>query len=100
MIHGILQFTLSIAFRYVLHRNKSRDIRCRESFPCVTKKSHPHEKWLKANPTYNASQQEQQAPFLLRTTALPKGKGLKQAPPNPMPLQKGGELQGTVIEKD
>lgn len=33
MIHGILQFTLSIAFRYVLHRNESRDIRCRESFP-------------------------------------------------------------------
>ena len=32
MIHGILQFTLSIAFRYVLHRNESRDIRCRESF--------------------------------------------------------------------
>ena len=31
MIHGILQFTLSIAFRYVLHRNESRDIRCRES---------------------------------------------------------------------
>jgi hypothetical protein len=25
MIHGILQFTLSIAFRYVLHRDKSRD---------------------------------------------------------------------------
>ena len=50
MIHGILQFTLSIAFRYVLHRNKSRDIRCRESFPCVTKISHPHEKWLKIQP--------------------------------------------------
>ena len=30
-IHGILQFTLGIAFRYVLHRNESRDIRCRES---------------------------------------------------------------------
>ena len=39
MIHGILQFTLSIAFRYVLHRNKSRDIRCRESFPRITEKS-------------------------------------------------------------
>ena len=24
MIHGILQFTLSIAFRYVLHRNERR----------------------------------------------------------------------------
>jgi hypothetical protein len=32
MIHGILQFTPSIAFRYVLHRCESRDIRCRESF--------------------------------------------------------------------
>ncbi len=31
MIHGILQFTPSIAFRYVLHRCESRDIRCRES---------------------------------------------------------------------
>jgi hypothetical protein len=31
MIRGILQFTPSIAFRYVLHRCESRDIRCRES---------------------------------------------------------------------
>src|SRR5450432_2017577 len=36
MVHGILQFTPSIAFRYVLHRCKSRDIRCRESF-CFSK---------------------------------------------------------------
>jgi hypothetical protein len=28
MIHGILQFTLSIAFRCVLHRCGSQDIRC------------------------------------------------------------------------
>ena len=33
MVRGILQFTPSIAFRYVLHRCESRDIRCRES--CV-----------------------------------------------------------------
>ncbi|PHT26201.1 hypothetical protein CQW23_34183 [Capsicum baccatum] len=32
MVHEILQFTPSIAFRYVLHRCKSRDIRCLESF--------------------------------------------------------------------
>jgi hypothetical protein len=32
MVHGILQFTPSIAVRYVLHRCESRDIRCRESF--------------------------------------------------------------------
>ncbi|KAK7286066.1 hypothetical protein RJT34_20895 [Clitoria ternatea] len=32
MVHGILQFTPSITFRYVLHRCKSRDIRCRVSF--------------------------------------------------------------------
>ncbi|KAH9657882.1 hypothetical protein KPL70_023258 [Citrus sinensis] len=32
MVHGILQFTPSIAFRYILHRCESRDIRCRESF--------------------------------------------------------------------
>ena len=32
MIRGILQFTSSIAFRYVLHRCESLDIRCRESF--------------------------------------------------------------------
>ncbi|CAN1857801.1 hypothetical protein LINPERHAP1_LOCUS42614 [Linum perenne] len=31
MVHGILQFTPSIAFYYVLHRCESRDIRCRES---------------------------------------------------------------------
>ncbi|KUI64451.1 hypothetical protein VM1G_12121 [Cytospora mali] len=31
MIHGILQFTPSIAFCCVLHRCESRDIRCRES---------------------------------------------------------------------
>lgn len=34
MTHGILQFTLSIAFRYVLHRGEGRDIRCRES--CIS----------------------------------------------------------------
>lgn len=28
MIRGILQFTLSIAFRCVLHRSESRDIHC------------------------------------------------------------------------
>ena len=28
MIHGILQFTLRIAFRCVLHRCPSQDIRC------------------------------------------------------------------------
>ncbi|PHT26148.1 hypothetical protein CQW23_34236 [Capsicum baccatum] len=32
MVHGILQFTPSITFRYVLHRCESRDIRCQESF--------------------------------------------------------------------
>ncbi|PHT25374.1 hypothetical protein CQW23_34993 [Capsicum baccatum] len=31
MVHGILKFTPSIAFRYVLHRCESRDIRCRKS---------------------------------------------------------------------
>lgn len=31
MVRGILQFTPGIAFRYVLHRWESRDIRCRES---------------------------------------------------------------------
>src|ERR1017187_4581529 len=35
MVHGILQFTPSIAFRYVLHRCESRDIRCRESFRLI-----------------------------------------------------------------
>lgn len=39
MVHGILQFTPSIAFRYVLHRCESRDIRCRESFGVYTTKS-------------------------------------------------------------
>ena len=36
MVHGILQFTPGIAFRYVLHRCESRDIRCRESSNGVT----------------------------------------------------------------
>ncbi|CAL8161493.1 unnamed protein product [Prunus armeniaca] len=31
-VHGILQFTPSIAFLYVLHQCEIRDIRCRESF--------------------------------------------------------------------
>ena len=31
MVRGILQFTPGIAFRYVLHRCESLDIRCRES---------------------------------------------------------------------
>lgn len=40
MVHGILQFTPSIAFCYVLHRCVSRDIRCRESF-VITKETKP-----------------------------------------------------------
>ena len=40
MVHGILQFTPSIAFCYVLHRCVSRDIRCRESF-LITKRPQP-----------------------------------------------------------
>lgn len=36
MVHGILQFTPRIAFRCVLHRCESQDIRCRESFRCLT----------------------------------------------------------------
>ncbi|KAG6627153.1 hypothetical protein CIPAW_15G106600 [Carya illinoinensis] len=39
MIRGILQFTSSIAFRYVLHRCESRDIRCRESL-CIVVRCH------------------------------------------------------------
>ena len=42
MVHGILQFTPSIAFRYVLHRCKSLDIRCRESFYINVSKHNPH----------------------------------------------------------
>uniref|UniRef100_A0A6N2MTU4 Senescence-associated protein n=1 Tax=Salix viminalis TaxID=40686 RepID=A0A6N2MTU4_SALVM len=41
MVHGILQFTPSIAFRYVLHRCESRDIRCRESFRLSQKEGAP-----------------------------------------------------------
>src|SRR4029450_49294 len=41
MVHGILQFTPSIAFHYVLHRCESRDIRCRESFCFFREKRHP-----------------------------------------------------------
>ena len=32
MIHGILQFTLRIAFRCVLHRYESQEIRCQKLF--------------------------------------------------------------------
>ena len=41
MVHGILQFTPSIAFRYVLHRCESRDIRCRESFLLIVNDAPP-----------------------------------------------------------
>lgn len=41
MIRGILQFTPSIAFRYVLHRCESLDIRCRESFWIIRKTPTP-----------------------------------------------------------
>lgn len=41
MIRGILQFTPSIAFRYVLHRCESLDIRCRESFWIISKAPTP-----------------------------------------------------------
>ena len=41
MVHGILQFTPSIAFRYVLHRCESRDIRCRESLSLLGSAASP-----------------------------------------------------------
>lgn len=40
MVHGILQFTPGIAFRCVLHRCESRDIRCRESFSVLIISQH------------------------------------------------------------
>ncbi|KAK8700779.1 hypothetical protein V6N13_019169 [Hibiscus sabdariffa] len=49
MVHGILQFTPSIAFRYVLHRCESRDIRCRESFCVFTTK------WARLRRTHTAN---------------------------------------------
>jgi len=64
---------------------------------------HPHEKWLKANPTYNASQQSPLPPRDNCTPQPPltKGKGLKPSPaPRPHAFAKRGELQGTMIEKD
>ena len=50
MVHGILQFTPSIAFRYVLHRCKSLDIRCRESYDNV-QRSLPRRKGKGARPS-------------------------------------------------
>uniref|UniRef100_A0A6N2MQW9 Senescence-associated protein n=1 Tax=Salix viminalis TaxID=40686 RepID=A0A6N2MQW9_SALVM len=41
MVHGILQFTPSIAFRYVLHRCESRDIRCESRSDYHKKKARP-----------------------------------------------------------
>ena len=38
MIHGILQFTLRIAFRCVLHRCESQEIRCQKLFFFIFKK--------------------------------------------------------------
>eukprot|EP01018_Ginkgo_biloba_P023530 Gb_26263 [translate_table: standard] len=43
MIHGILQFTLSIVFRYILHHDESRDIRCRESPACDDLEQHRYD---------------------------------------------------------
>jgi hypothetical protein len=37
MIHGILQFTLRIAFRCVLHRCESLEIRCQKLFIIINK---------------------------------------------------------------
>ncbi|KAK4350316.1 hypothetical protein RND71_029629 [Anisodus tanguticus] len=42
MVHGILQFTPSIAFHYIFHRCESRDIRCRESFSFQKKHTSSH----------------------------------------------------------
>ena len=95
MIHGILQFTLSIAFRYVLHRNKSRDIRCRESFPRITEKSAatlnrgtPHNKC-------KAEGQKEEKRKRERETKVSKpltggGSNREQSPPAPRPRKKGG----------
>ena len=43
MIHGILQFTPSIEFRYLLHRFESQDIHCEESFVLSTQRTSPHD---------------------------------------------------------
>ena len=42
MVDGILQFTPSIAFRYVLHQCESWDIRCQESFCLLERKHRKH----------------------------------------------------------
>ena len=43
MVHEILQFTPSIAFRYLLYRCESRDIHCRESFVLSEQLASPHD---------------------------------------------------------
>ena len=53
MVHGILQFTPSIAFRYVLHRCESRDIRCRESLCIVVRCRQQHARRFRGGRGYS-----------------------------------------------
>ena len=95
MIHGILQFTLSIAFRYVLHRNESRDIRCRESFPRITEKSAatlnrgtPHNKCKAKGQKEEKRTRERETKVSNPLTGGGSNRG--QSPPAPRPRKKGG----------
>jgi hypothetical protein len=45
MVHGILQFTLRIAFRCVLHRRQSQEIRCRRLSTFSWLPLGPHGRW-------------------------------------------------------
>jgi hypothetical protein len=95
MIHGILQFTLSITFHYVLHHNKSRDIRCRESFPHITEKSAtklnrgtPHNKCKAKGQKEEKRMRERETKVSNPLTGGGSNRG--QSPPAPCPRKKGG----------
>jgi hypothetical protein len=99
MIHGILQFTLSIAFRYVLHRNKSRDIRCRESFPRTTEKSatklnrggHPPTTNVRPRGKRRKNAREKEKQRCL-TPSRGEARTEDNLPPAPRPRKKGGNV--------
>ena len=95
MIHGIMKFTLSIAFRYVLHRNKSRDIDFRESFPRITEKSATTLNRGTLHNKCKAKGQKEEKCMRERETKVSNpltggGSNRGQSPPAPRPRKDGG----------
>jgi hypothetical protein len=92
MVHGILQFTPSIAFRYVLHRCESRDIRCRESFRLSPEEGAP------PTPRLRGSAPSTQFPWRFsRRGSFVSRAGRRRVPPRPARTRGAGAPRAQLV---